>query len=135
MEVSGQLHALAVYRQGKNPDTHWIGGWDAVVKRKFPSPPRDSKPRSFSSSPTDLSWLPILGRYISKLDSCYIAYCRYRIAILIEVRYMSSKMKLTDWQRDRHDFPILRSLLALRANNAQKVLWTAHLSAHWNSTV
>jgi hypothetical protein len=42
MGVSGQLHA---------PDTHWIGGWvgpravlDAVVKRKIPSPRRESNP-------------------------------------------------------------------------------------------
>jgi hypothetical protein len=39
----------------RTPDTHWIGGWvgpraglDAVVKRKIPSPCRDSKPRSSS---------------------------------------------------------------------------------------
>jgi hypothetical protein len=35
------------------PDTHWIGGWvgprtvlDAVVKRKIPSPRRESNPRT-----------------------------------------------------------------------------------------
>jgi hypothetical protein len=40
---------LPLYSQGKNPGTHWIGGWvglravlDAVVKRKIPSPCRDS---------------------------------------------------------------------------------------------
>jgi hypothetical protein len=39
--------------------THWIGGWadpsaglDAVVKRKIPSPCRDSKPRLFRSQPS-----------------------------------------------------------------------------------
>jgi hypothetical protein len=44
MEVSGQLHAHG---------THWIGGWvdpravlDAVVKRKIPSPRRESNPRT-----------------------------------------------------------------------------------------
>jgi len=37
------------------PATHWIGGWvspraglDTVVKRKIPSPSRDSNPRSSS---------------------------------------------------------------------------------------
>jgi hypothetical protein len=42
-----------LYRQGKTPGTHWIGGWvgpravpDAVVKRKIPSPSRESKPRT-----------------------------------------------------------------------------------------
>jgi hypothetical protein len=35
------------------PDTHWIGGWvgpravlDAVVKRKIPTPRRESNPRT-----------------------------------------------------------------------------------------
>jgi hypothetical protein len=39
----------------RTPATHWIGGWvgpraglDAVVKRKIPSPCRDSNPRSCS---------------------------------------------------------------------------------------
>jgi hypothetical protein len=49
MEVSGQLHVPAASPQGKSPWYHWIGGWvgprtslDAVVKRKIPSPSRDS---------------------------------------------------------------------------------------------
>jgi hypothetical protein len=54
MEVSGQLHALAALPPGKDPPlTHWIGGWvgtravtDAVVKRKIPSPRRESNPRT-----------------------------------------------------------------------------------------
>jgi hypothetical protein len=51
MEVSGQLHAPAALPPGEE-GTHWIGGWvgpravlDAVVKRKNPSPPRESNPR------------------------------------------------------------------------------------------
>jgi len=28
------------------PGTHWIGGWDTVVKRKIPSPRRESNPRT-----------------------------------------------------------------------------------------
>jgi hypothetical protein len=46
----------------RSPGAHWIGGWvgpraglDAVVKRKIPSPYRDSTPES--SSPTELSRL------------------------------------------------------------------------------
>jgi hypothetical protein len=42
-----------LYPQGKSPGTHWIGGWvgpravlDAVVKRKIPSPRRESNPRT-----------------------------------------------------------------------------------------
>jgi hypothetical protein len=50
MEVSGQLHALAALPpRERAPDTHWVGGWvdprtvlDAVVKRKIPSPRRES---------------------------------------------------------------------------------------------
>jgi hypothetical protein len=40
--MSGQLHAPAALIPGKNPRTHWIGGWvgprdglDDVEKRKF----------------------------------------------------------------------------------------------------
>jgi hypothetical protein len=54
MEVSGQLHAPAALPPGKEPPgTHWIGGWvgpgavlDAVVKRKIPSPRRETNPRT-----------------------------------------------------------------------------------------
>jgi hypothetical protein len=41
----------SLYPQGKTPGTHWIGSWvgstagmDAVVRRKIPSPYRDSNP-------------------------------------------------------------------------------------------
>jgi hypothetical protein len=54
MEMSGHLHALAVLLPGKEPlGTHWIGGWegprvvlDTVVKRKIPSPRRESNPKT-----------------------------------------------------------------------------------------
>jgi hypothetical protein len=49
MQVSGQLHTPAALPSGRSPGTHWIGGWvgpraglDAVVKRKIPTPYRDS---------------------------------------------------------------------------------------------
>jgi hypothetical protein len=53
MEVSGQLHTpAALPPRERAPGTHWIGGWvspravlDAVVKRKIPSPCRESNPR------------------------------------------------------------------------------------------
>jgi hypothetical protein len=58
MEVSGQLHAPAALPQGKIHGTHWIRGWlgpravlDAVVKRKIPSPRRESKPRTPVAQP------------------------------------------------------------------------------------
>jgi hypothetical protein len=53
MEVSGQLHAPIALTQRKAPGTLWIGGWvgpravlDAVVKRKIPSPRRESNLRA-----------------------------------------------------------------------------------------
>jgi hypothetical protein len=54
MEVSGQLDDPAALPPGKRtPGNHWIGGWmgpravlDAVVKRKIPSPRRESDPRT-----------------------------------------------------------------------------------------
>jgi hypothetical protein len=54
MEVSGHFQAPAALPPEKEPpDTHLIKGWvgpravlDAVVKRKIPSPCRDSKPRT-----------------------------------------------------------------------------------------
>jgi hypothetical protein len=49
--VSFTLRPL--YPQGKSPGIDWIGGWvgpravlDAVVKRKIPSPRRESNPRT-----------------------------------------------------------------------------------------
>jgi hypothetical protein len=53
MEVSDQLHAPAALPPGKEPGTHWIGGWvgpravlNTVVKRKIPGPRRESNPRT-----------------------------------------------------------------------------------------
>jgi hypothetical protein len=54
MEVSGQLHAPAALNPRERArGTHWIGGWvgprailDAVVKRKIPSPRRESNPKT-----------------------------------------------------------------------------------------
>jgi hypothetical protein len=62
MEVSGQLHAQAALPplQGKSAGTHWIVRWvgsravlDAVVKRKIPSPRRESNPRTPIIQPVD----------------------------------------------------------------------------------
>jgi hypothetical protein len=51
MEVSGQLHTPGRFETAHA--THWIGGWvgprailDAAVKRKIPSPRRESNPRT-----------------------------------------------------------------------------------------
>jgi hypothetical protein len=67
MEVSGQLHALAALPPGKDPGTHWIGGWvgpravlDPVVKRKIPNPSRESNPRTPIVQPVLLLLLLLL---------------------------------------------------------------------------
>jgi hypothetical protein len=52
MEVSGQFHAPTILPPRERVSgTHWIGGWagpravlDAVVKRRIPSPRRESNP-------------------------------------------------------------------------------------------
>jgi hypothetical protein len=51
MEVSGHPHDPAALPAGRVLGTHWIGGWvglraglDKMVKRKIPSPCRDSNP-------------------------------------------------------------------------------------------
>jgi hypothetical protein len=59
MEVSGQLHSpAALPPRERAPRTNWIGGWvglravlDAVVKRKIPSPSRESNPRTLIVEP------------------------------------------------------------------------------------
>jgi hypothetical protein len=50
-EWSASHHGRFILRE-RAPGTHWIGGWDgpravldAVVKRKIPSPRRESNPR------------------------------------------------------------------------------------------
>jgi hypothetical protein len=52
MEVGGSFSARPLYPQGKSLWYHWIRGYvgsnavlDAVVKRKIPSPRRESNPR------------------------------------------------------------------------------------------
>jgi hypothetical protein len=67
MDVSGQLHAPAALTHGKVPDTHFIGGWVgpravlyAVVKRKIPSPRRESKPITPIVQPVDQRYTDLL---------------------------------------------------------------------------
>jgi hypothetical protein len=65
MEVSSQLHAPAALPPRKRaPGTHWIGGWvgptavlDAVVKRKIPSPRRQSNPRTPINNNYNRMWV------------------------------------------------------------------------------
>jgi hypothetical protein len=68
MEVSGQLQAQAALPQGKDPGTHWTGGWvgsraglDAVEQRKISCPCRESNPAVQPVSiPTELSRILVL---------------------------------------------------------------------------
>jgi hypothetical protein len=69
MGVSGQRYApAALYSRGKDPGTHWTGGWvgpraglDAGARRKIISPHRGSDPdRPARSQDTILSELPRL---------------------------------------------------------------------------
>jgi hypothetical protein len=53
MEVCGQLHTPAALPPGRALGTHWIGGWvdpravlEEVVKRKIPSPRRESNSKT-----------------------------------------------------------------------------------------
>jgi hypothetical protein len=68
MEVSGQFHAPPALPPGRDSGTHWIGGWvgpravlDAVVKRKIPSPRRESNPRTPIVQPVAQRWLSYHG--------------------------------------------------------------------------
>jgi len=70
MEVSGEIHTPAALLPGKEPGTHWIGGWvgprvglDAVAKRRNPlSPNWESNPwrlfRTIVTTLTDLKEIP-----------------------------------------------------------------------------
>jgi hypothetical protein len=68
MGVSGQRHApVALYPRGKDPGTHWIGGWvgpraglDAGARRKILCPCRGSNPDRPARSQT-LYWLSYRG--------------------------------------------------------------------------
>jgi hypothetical protein len=76
MEVSGQLHAPAALPLGKEPLVPiWIGGWtgtraalDSVVKRKIPSPRRESKPRTPIVQPA-------AQRHTTELSRLLVVYC------------------------------------------------------------
>jgi hypothetical protein len=74
MEVSGQLHSPAAYTRERAPAIHWIEGWvrpraglDAVVRRKIPSPYRDSNPPIIQ---------PAAQRYTTELSGLLLVYRR-----------------------------------------------------------
>jgi hypothetical protein len=54
MDMSGQVHTTANYRQVNSPSTQCVGGWmghrvslDALEKRKISIPCQESKPDHF----------------------------------------------------------------------------------------
>jgi hypothetical protein len=58
MEVWSASSPGRFTRRDRTPGTHWIGSWvtpravlDAVVKRKIPSPRRESNPRTPITQP------------------------------------------------------------------------------------
>jgi hypothetical protein len=71
MGVSGQRHALAaLYPWGKDPSTHWIGGWaglrtslDAGARRKILCPCRGLNPNHPARSQT-LYCLSYCGSFV-----------------------------------------------------------------------
>jgi hypothetical protein len=85
MEVSGQLHAPAALLPGKERalGTHWIGGWVCprtvldVVKRKIPSPRRESTNRDVKFIiDIDHKYFDvriILGWILNRVRSCGLA--------------------------------------------------------------
>jgi len=90
MDVSGRFSPRA-------PGTHWIGGWagpravlDATVKRKTPSPRRESNPGGGWSAP--------------KLNSPNIFNVDHPIQKLAEIRQVISEMKNTDGHDLRMQF-------------------------------
>jgi hypothetical protein len=65
-----------LYHQGKIPGTPWIGGWvgpravlDAVVKRKIPSPRRESNPRTPIVQPVAQSYTHSAVTALTSLDA------------------------------------------------------------------
>jgi hypothetical protein len=73
MKVSDQLHAPATLFPGKNPGTHWIGGWvgpravlDAVLKRKIPSPRQESNLRTPIVQPVSSRYTDCASKNIPK---------------------------------------------------------------------
>jgi hypothetical protein len=124
MVVSGQLHDPAALP----PGTHWIGGWvgpravlDAVVKRKIPSPRRESNPRSPIIQPvaqryTDWAITALIGRMVKskrlrlawhvsrtkKTRNAYKIFVTLKTGSWGKYDYMDIKGK--KWQEDEDNF-------------------------------
>jgi len=83
------------------PGTHWIGGWmgpravlDAVVKRKIPSPRRESNPRTpIVAIPTELS-------RSRGMPALYITHCSRKTCSTVVV--LLAAAHITPWRQVGH---------------------------------
>jgi hypothetical protein len=64
------------------PSTHWLGGWvgsravlDAVVKRKIPSPRRESNPRTPIVQPVAQLYTDCFTIFLGSLSIPLVAFC------------------------------------------------------------
>jgi hypothetical protein len=72
MEVSGQLHAPAALPPGKEPLVDSRAVPDAVVKRKIPSPRRESNPRTPTVQPVAQRYIDWAITTLSRAKSLII---------------------------------------------------------------
>jgi hypothetical protein len=86
MEVGVQLHTPATLPPGKEP--HWIGGWvgsravlDWVVKRKIPSPRRESNLRTPIVQ-------PVAQRYTDRAIKAIIIICKCSCFFIFVWKYI-----------------------------------------------
>jgi hypothetical protein len=119
--------------------THWIGSWvgprvvlDAVVKRKIPSPCRESNLRTPIVQPvaqrytdwaiTAVTWTVYTKIKFARQISIYIPNARLH-------RNRQELSRKRNMQTDRHNLIIMRSIHVFRANNAKN--WRLfHLRCH-----
>jgi hypothetical protein len=122
MEVSGQLHApAALPPRERATDTHWTGGWvgpravlDAVVKRKIPSPHRESNPdlpivQPIASRYTDWA-IPahkiisdIISKYPAIMEANSVSTDIYRFILCSEVERAKYHVSIVYMQRVKTD--------------------------------
>jgi hypothetical protein len=89
-----------LYPQGKSPGTHWIGGWvgsravlDAVMKRKIPSPRRESNPRTPIVQPVAQRYTTELSRLFRIIWICFNYVCSLRLSTF-NLRFSFGNMAL-----------------------------------------
>jgi hypothetical protein len=92
MEVSGQLHTPPALPPGKSP---WyplgrrlsgLTGLDSVVRRKIPSPCRDSKPRLFSPYDSAIPLSYSSYRYVQK-QNWILVYMEHIYFLFLAIKF------------------------------------------------